>query len=136
MAAPSIELSSARRSAFPTVVPSRAQRLRGKRPYSPSAIPDRLQDALVSENPSHSVLPSARVYGPTNKILARTAGLAGAGRAVVKITSNTVDDELLVDRRRVHVGRASAHGHYLGLELFESCNARVTAFWLCGQLRA
>src|SRR6202521_473482 len=85
---------------------------------SRSAIPARTQDALASENPSTSCsfLLSDRVGLRPNTMPGPPGSLAQAAplRILLRVQ---FDDELFVDRRRLHV-IALWHSHDLGLELF------------------
>src|SRR5260370_4402294 len=81
-------------------------------------MPARTQDALVSESPytSCSFLPSDHVGLTPNTMPGPPGSLAQAAplRILLRVQ---FDDELLVDRRRLHV-IALRHSHDLRLELF------------------
>jgi len=136
MAAPSIELEQ-RRDATRSYgrTPPRSKRLRGKRPYF--SVSDSSSDArrfgFLKPLP-HRVLPSAESPGlkPNTMPVRRLVGLAALFE---NLTSIQLDDELLVDRRRLHV-IALRIATTLALNCSRCCSSQGTAFWLCATLRA
>src|SRR6266436_3437092 len=111
MAAPSMELSKARRRALPTVVPQpRSNGCAEKRPYF--SVSDSSSDArrFGFWKPFHIVfLPS----GPKSAPILKTVDPSQSRSELLRVQ---LDDELLVDWRRLHV-IALGHGHDFGLEL-------------------